>query len=148
MPLQLAKQPNVRLPTKVAMDASPHIQDLADELLDAILSFVLDRERAWGEIPHPDTSDPLRNHGNSVSRYGERSDLDRFRLVCVRFMRISTPRKFRHFVLRSSVEGFQRLENLLNTQLACHVRYLTYMVRPFYEGDGTNSATMTCCLTS
>lgn len=125
------------------MDRSPHIQDLADELLESILSFVLGPERALGEIPHPDAHDPFRTNGCYVSRYGERSDLDRFRLVCTRFTRISTPRKFRRFVLRSSIQGFKRVELLLNTQLACHVRHFTYMVRPFYEGDGTNSAPIT-----
>jgi hypothetical protein len=28
------------------------------------------------------------------------------------------------------------LEELLDMQLACHVRSFTYMVRPFYQGSG------------
>lgn len=125
------------------MDKPRHVQNLADELLDGILSVLLGSERAVDEIPHPDAHDSSQTNGNGTSCYGERSDLDRFRLVCKRFMRISTPRKFRRFALRSSIHGFKRLEDLLNTQLACHVRYFTYMVRPFYEGDGTNPKALT-----
>lgn len=68
--------------------------------------------------------------------YGEASDLDRFRLVCTRFMRIGTPPKFSHFNLRFSKDGFRRLDELLEMQLACYVNSVTYLVRPFYKGSG------------
>lgn len=113
-------------------------------MLSAILSFL---------VPGTSVSmgrDCCENHRqnrssekieDNASRYGERTDLDRFRLVCKRFMRIGTPQMFSRFVLRFSNEGFKRLEDLLNMQLACHARYFTYMVRPFYRGRGIISAT-------
>lgn len=122
----------MRLPSGV-MDKQRHIQDLADELLDNILSFLLG---PVNEVAGPDA------HSSSADfarRSGEHSDLDRFRLVCRKFMRISTPIKFRHFALRFSRDGFAKLEGLLDWQLACHVRSFTYMVRPFYQGTGTRS---------
>ncbi|KAL4891022.1 hypothetical protein BDV59DRAFT_76546 [Aspergillus ambiguus] len=107
------------------------LDDLADELISDILSFLLQSSLS----PFLDDDTPSSN-GIIPHAYGERSELDRFRLVCCRFMRIATPRKFPRFVLRFSLDGFQRLEELLRMQLACHVRYLTYMVRPFYQGSG------------
>ncbi|KAE8352621.1 F-box domain protein [Aspergillus coremiiformis] len=119
------------------MDRPRHIDDLADELISDILSFLL-----GSELSSNNTS-PTNSHSSSevpnrssISVHGERSDLDRFRLVCKRFMRIATPWKFPRFVLRFSRDGFRRLEDLLDMQLACHVRSFTYMVRPFYQGNG------------
>ncbi|KAL2001500.1 hypothetical protein VTN02DRAFT_1666 [Thermoascus thermophilus] len=115
------------------MDRPRLIGDLADELLSAILSFL---------VPGTSVSlgrDCCENHRqieDHAARYGERTDLDRFRLVCKRFMRIGTPQMFSRFVLKFSNDGFKRLECLLNMQLACHTRYFTYMVRPFYRGRG------------
>ena len=111
-----------------------HIQNLADELLDEILSLLLGSERLTNGFSHWEPRS-LSNHSNGpiVPQYGEKTDLDRFRLVCKRFKRLSTPRKFPRFVLRFSRDGFQRLEDLLNMQLACYVKYFTYMVRPFYN---------------
>lgn len=114
----------------------PHILDLADELLSEILSFLVQSGRAalngsrqnghnWNDIRH----NPHRDN----------SDLDRWRLVCKRFMRIGTPRRFERFSLRCSEEGFRRLDELLEMQLACYVKSLTYLVRPHYQGSGTNS---------
>jgi hypothetical protein len=51
-------------------------------------------------------------------------------------MRIATPRKFSHFNLRFSEKGFRRLDELLQMQLACYVKSMTYLVRPFYQGNG------------
>lgn len=119
-----------------AMENHRQIQDLADELLDDILSFVLGAGRFSNEATRSGPHDCTQVKGNLAHRYGEKSDLDRFRLVCRRFMRISTPRKFSRFILRFSRDGFRRLEDLLNMQLACHVRHLTYMVRPLYQGSG------------
>ncbi|EAW10322.1 F-box domain protein [Aspergillus clavatus NRRL 1] len=125
------------------MDNPRQIGDLADELISDILSFLLGPEPFTSGIS-PLSSPNLSQSSNDTRvdsyAHGERSDLDRFRLVCKRFMRIGTPRKFRRFVLRFSRDGFQRLEDLLSMQLACHVRYFTYMVRPFYEGDGWSYA--------
>lgn len=130
------------------MDRPRQLDDLADELISDILSFLL----LSCEHPSSDAS-PISFHQDAAVpsngiiispttayAYGERSELDRFRLVCRRFMHIATPRKFPRFVLRFSLDGFQRLEELLHMQLACHVRYFTYMVRPFYQGSGTDSA--------
>ncbi|KAA8648982.1 F-box domain protein [Aspergillus tanneri] len=93
---------------------------------------------SWARNPsHTTPHDPSRGpNGHSRMAYGEKTELDRFRLVCRRFMLIGTPRKFPRFVLRFSRDGFQRVEDLLHMQLACHVRYFTYMVRPFYQGSG------------
>ncbi|PWY86029.1 F-box domain protein [Aspergillus heteromorphus CBS 117.55] len=119
------------------MDKPRHIEDLADELISDILSFLL-----GSDYPSPEPSPtsphgvPPNSNGRSAQTYGEKSDLDRFRLVCRRFRRIGTPQKFPRFVLRFSSDGFRRLEDLLDMQLACHVRYFTYMVRPFYQGSG------------
>lgn len=119
-----------------------HIQDLADELLSEILSFLLEEpgHRASngnagvnGHNGH--YSGEYNNH--HASAYGEASELDRFRLVCKRFMRIGTPRKFSRFNLRFSENGFRRLDDLLGMQLACYVKTVTYLVRPFYQGSGT-----------
>ncbi|PYI04052.1 F-box domain protein [Aspergillus sclerotiicarbonarius CBS 121057] len=119
------------------MEKPRRIEDLAEELISDILSFLL-----GSESPSPEPS-PTSSHGSSsdsnngsTHAFGEKSDLDRFRLVCRRFERIGTPRKFSRFVLRFSSDEFQRLEDFLNMQLACHVRSFTYMVRPFYQGSG------------
>lgn len=121
------------------MEKRPGIGDLADELLDEILSFVL---QSGGLLNEPFRDGPYFTGGTddqpTTSRYGEKTDLDRFRLVCRRFMRIGMPRKFSRFVLRFSREGFERLEHLLGMQIAGHVRYFTYMVRPFYQGSGNH----------
>ncbi|KAF7597263.1 hypothetical protein BBP40_008105 [Aspergillus hancockii] len=123
------------------MDRPRRIDDLADELISDILLSLL------GSEPSSSDTSPTNSHGASympngsaTSAYGERSDLDRFRLVCRRFMRIATPWKFPRFVLRFSQDGFRRLQDLLDMQLACHVKYFTYMVRPVYHGSGTVSA--------
>ncbi|KAL4867366.1 hypothetical protein BDV12DRAFT_121909 [Aspergillus spectabilis] len=113
------------------------IEDLADELISAILSFLLPAESSSSTsspVNPPDLSPALS--GRPAHVYGEQFELDRFRLVCKRFCRISTPRKFRSFVLRFERRGFQRLGELVQMQLACHVRFFTYMVRPFYQGSG------------
>ncbi|RAL05981.1 F-box domain protein [Aspergillus ibericus CBS 121593] len=119
------------------MEKPRRIEDLADELISDILAFLLGSESPSPEpsptSPHGSSPD---SHDPSAHAFGEKSELDRFRLVCRRFERISTPRKFHLFILRFSSDGFQRLEDLLNMQLACHVRYFTYMVRPFYQGSG------------
>jgi hypothetical protein len=110
-----------------------HVYDLADELLGEILLFLLEpAPRARNGSSH------VNGSGNAIE-YGEASDLDRFRLVCKRFMRIGTPHKFSRFILRFSEHGFRRLEQLLEMQLACYVKTFTYMVRPFYQGSGTSS---------
>ena len=119
-----------------------HIHDLADELLSEILSFLLESKP---EIGPRGLTIASNGHGNGIVydgidhqpiRHGEVSDLDRFRLVCTRFMRIGTPRKFAHFNLRFSEDGFRRLDELLQMQLACYVKSMTYLVRPFYQGNG------------
>lgn len=119
-----------------AMDRPRNIEDLADELLSEILSSLLGSDPLAHDSFHATVAPNLPSEANG---YGERGDLDRFRLVNKRFMRIGTPRKFSRFVLRFSREGFQRLEDFLDMQLACYVRHFTYMVRPFYQGSGTNS---------
>ncbi|KAE8357622.1 hypothetical protein BDV27DRAFT_82841 [Aspergillus caelatus] len=115
------------------MDRPRRIDDLADELISHILSFLL------GSEPSSNDTSPTNSHGSYVPNgscaHGETSDLDRFRLVCTRFKRIATPWKFPRFVLRFSRDGFRRLEDLLEMQLACHVKSFTYMVRPFYQGS-------------
>lgn len=124
------------------MAQSRHIHDLADELLSEVLYFLVPSQ------PRPGPGIRALNGGNYKNGvkqnginhrsfgYGEASDLDRFRLVCTRFMRISTPRKFSHFNLRFSKEGFRRLDELLQMQLACYVKSMTYLVRPLYQGNG------------
>ena len=134
---------DMRLPRSAkAMDRPRHIEDLADELLSEVLSFLLGTELRLHDTVHTNNPDPY----SEANGYGERWELDRFRLVNKRFMRIGTPRKFSRFVLRFSRAGFQRLEHFLDMQLACYVRHFTYMVRPFYQGSGTNSVlpTYTC----
>lgn len=116
-----------------------HILDLADELLSGILSFLAQN----GGAP----LNGLRQNGHnrndlSQNSHGSDSDLNRWRLVCKRFMRIGTPRRFERFSLRCSEEGFHRLDELLNMQLACYVKSLTYLVRPHYQGGGTNSLSL------
>lgn len=113
------------------------IEDLADELISEILFFLVPAE------DRSPSSSPVNSHallpGLNERRahiYGEKTELDRFRLVCKRFLRISTPRKFTSFHLRFSRRGFRRLEELLHMQLACHVKHFTYMVRPFYQESG------------
>ncbi|KAL4899758.1 hypothetical protein BDW74DRAFT_107390 [Aspergillus multicolor] len=113
------------------------IEDLADELISDILFFLVPEEA------RSPTSSPVNSHAHSPQLngrpahiVGEKSDLDRFRLVCKRFYRISTPRKFTSFQLRFSRQGFQKLEELMQRQLACHVKHFTYMVRPFYQKSG------------
>ncbi|KAJ5876976.1 hypothetical protein N7455_000441 [Penicillium solitum] len=109
-----------------------HIYDLADELLSEILSFLL--------VPAPRALNGRFNGNGYTSRPGnhehEVSDLDHFRLVCKRFMRIGTPYKFSRFTLRFSDHGFRRLDELVDMQLAYYVKIITYMVRPFYQGSG------------
>ncbi|OQE87059.1 hypothetical protein PENNAL_c0020G00111 [Penicillium nalgiovense] len=113
-----------------------HIYDLADELLSEILSFLLE--------PAPRAPNGRFNGNGHASRpgdqHGEVSDLDQFRLVCKRFMRIGTPYKFNRFTLRFSEHGFRRLDELVDMQLAYYVKTITYMVRPFYQGSGTSSS--------
>ncbi|KAJ5128816.1 hypothetical protein N7448_002529, partial [Penicillium atrosanguineum] len=122
------------------MDLSRHIQDLADELLSEILSLVLEPSSS---TPNGHSHGNGHGHGhghNDIDKHsikrGEASDLDRWRLVCKRFMRIGTPRKFSRFVIRFSRDGFRRLDELLKMQLACYVRTVAYLVRPFYTGSG------------
>lgn len=118
------------------MDRPRHIYDLADELLSEILSFLL-------EPGSPALSGKsLCNGPNGTKIYGEASNLDRFRLVCHRFMRIGTPRKFSRFNLRFSEDGFRRLGDLLDMHLASYVKTVTYLVRPFYQGSGTRHSTI------
>jgi hypothetical protein len=113
-----------------------HIYDLADELLSEILSFLLE--------PAPRALNGGFNGNGHTSRPGDQhvevSDLDQFRLVCKRFMRIGTPYKFNRFTLRFSEHGFRRLDELVDMQLAYYVKTITYMVRPFYRGSGTSSS--------
>lgn len=119
-----------------------HIQNLADELLSEILSFLLEES---GSRALNGNGSKNGHNGHPLGEYddhhssacGEASDLDRFRLVCKRFMRIGTPRKFSRFNLRFSEDGFRRLDDLLKMQLACYVKTVTYLVRPFYQGSGT-----------
>lgn len=122
------------------MDPPRCIQNLADELLSEILAILLE------PAPHAlgGKSYTNGNHSNGDAQhtpvgYGETSDLDRFRLVCKRFMRIGTPRKFARFNLRFSKDGFRRLGELLDMHRACYVKTVTYLVRPFYQGGGTQS---------
>lgn len=118
-----------------------HIQDLADELLSEISSFLLEEPALRYLNGNAGRNRPDGYHAGEYdghrSVYGEASELDRFRLVCKRFMRIGTPRKFSRFNLRFSENGFRRLDDLLNMQLACYVKTVTYLVRPFYQGSGT-----------
>lgn len=115
----------------------PHILDLADELLSEILAFLLrdGRTPLNGSCRNEDNSIDMRHHGPA-----DDSDLDIWRLVCKRFMRIGTPRRFERFALRCSQEGFCRLNDLLEMQLACYVKSFTYLVRPHYHGSGTHSS--------
>ncbi|KAJ6140588.1 hypothetical protein N7470_010384 [Penicillium chermesinum] len=99
------------------MPLHPPILHLADELLAEILAFVL--ERRSGRNGHADRDYPIE--------YGENSDLDRFRLVCKRFMHIATPRKFSRVNVRFSKKGLRRLEELVAMQRACYVKTLTYL---------------------
>ncbi|KAF9247590.1 hypothetical protein DTO006G1_3243 [Penicillium roqueforti] len=109
-----------------------HIYDLADELMSEILSFLLEPgPRALSSRSHGNGHTP----GSSDHEYNEVSDLDHFRLVCKRFMRIGTPYKFNRFTLRFSDHGFRRLDELVDMQLAYYVKTITYMVRPFYQGS-------------
>ncbi|KAE8382927.1 hypothetical protein BDV26DRAFT_194761 [Aspergillus bertholletiae] len=117
------------------MDRPRRIDDLADELISHILSFLLESEPSSNDTSPTNSHSSYVPNGSSISAHGETSDLDRFRLVCTRFKRISTPWKFPRFVLRFSRDGFRRLEDLLDMQLACHVKSFTYMVRPFYQGS-------------
>ncbi|CRG90088.1 Alpha N-terminal protein methyltransferase 1 [Talaromyces islandicus] len=96
------------------MDEPCLINNLADELLSLILLFlVAETEEALnGYRYRHEYLIPVNDAGFPK---GEKSDLDRYRLVCTRFMRIATPWKFRHFTLS-------------------HIRYFTYMVRPSYQG--------------
>ncbi|KAJ5532430.1 hypothetical protein N7494_008982 [Penicillium frequentans] len=119
------------------MDQPRCIQNLADELLSEILAILLE------PAPHALNGESYTNgnYSNGETQhkpvgYGETSDLDRFRLVCKRFMRIGTPRKFARFNLRFSKDGFRRLGELLDMQRACYVKTVTYLVRPFYQGGG------------
>ncbi|KAJ5280812.1 hypothetical protein N7478_006184 [Penicillium angulare] len=119
------------------MDQPRRIQDLADELLNEILACLLEP----GSRPLNGKFYLSKNQSNGHEEYrdfeyGESSDLDRFRLVCKRFMRIGTPRKFSRFNLRFSEDGFRRLAELLAMQRAHYVKTVTYLVRPFYQGSG------------
>lgn len=124
------------------MTQSRQIQDLADELLSGILSFLLE-EPAFRASNGNTGVNGCKGHcleeynDHHASVYGQASELDRFRLVCKRFMRIGTPHKFSRFNLRFSENGFRRLDDLLEMQLACYVKTVTYLVRPFYQGSGT-----------
>lgn len=113
-----------------------HILDLADELLNEILAFLVQS----GRTP-PNGSCGNGSNGIDMRRNGlaDTSDLDHWRLVCKRFMRIGTPRRFERFALRCSEEGFRRLGHLIEMQLACYVKSFTYLVRPHYQGSGTDS---------
>ncbi|KAL2861741.1 hypothetical protein BJX68DRAFT_11209 [Aspergillus pseudodeflectus] len=115
----------------------PGIEDLADELILEILNFLLGADQL-SNVPSPvnlpDRSSGLDDRPPHVR--SESTDLDQFRLVCKRFARIGTPRKFTRFNLRFGHRDFQRLGELLHNQLACHVKNFTYMVRPFYQGSG------------
>ena len=150
--LVLSSQPCPRLHRAPIMIMAPkcHIHHLADELLSEILSFVLrPGPHALSSNSSPCDSDREGSHGARLVDiqpigYGEASDLDRFRLVCKRFMRIGTPRRFARFVLRFSVDGFQRLADLREMQLACYVKTVTYLVRPFYQGSGMISSSTPC----
>ncbi|CAG7984037.1 unnamed protein product [Penicillium salamii] len=110
------------------MDQPRHIHDLADELLSEIVDLL--------DPPRVIYTKPNGKVHESINIFGEASDLDRFRLVCKRFMRIGTPHRFSRFTLRFSKHGFRRLDQLLEMQLACYVKSITYMVRPFYQGGG------------
>ncbi|KAJ5731342.1 uncharacterized protein N7483_005850 [Penicillium malachiteum] len=117
------------------MDQPRQIHHLADELVNEILAFILE---SGPQNPHGKLY-INGNHSQDNRRpiaYGEASDLDCFRLVCKRFMRIGTPRKFARFNLRFSEDGFRRLGELLEMQRACYVKTVTYLVRPFYQGSG------------
>lgn len=126
------------------MNAPGRINCLPDELLDLTLSFLIaDTEFPDGREILQDYAFPpynnKRNGTNAVASQGERTDLDRYRLVCKRFMRIATPWKFRRFTLRFSEEGFRRFNELVDMGQAHHTRYFTYMVRPYYQGRGMYS---------
>lgn len=127
------------------MDRPRQIEDLADELLDEILKFLvgpdqLRQDTQLTSMPDGHGHGHVQGHGYGYGHgYGERQDLDKFRLVNRRFKRLGTPRKFCRFVLRFSRDGFQRLEEFLDMRLACYVRHFTYMVRPFYQRSGTVS---------
>ncbi|KAJ0421636.1 hypothetical protein BJY00DRAFT_107730 [Aspergillus carlsbadensis] len=113
------------------------IQDLADELIIEILNFLLGADQlsnTSSPVNPPDRSPGLDDR--PAHARSESTEVDRLRLVCKRFARISTPRKFARFNLRFGQKDFQRLEELLHMQMACHVKYFTYMVRPFYQGSG------------
>ena len=110
------------------------ILDLADELLSAILFFLLQTDRTLYDRPPQIGNRDIDLRGNGS---GAASNLDRWRLVCKRFMRIGTPRKFERFIVRCSGDGFRRLADLQKMQLACYVKSVTYLVRPFYQGNGT-----------
>lgn len=122
------------------MDEPCLINKLADELLSLILLFLLaeTEEAPNGYRSRREYVVPAfkkRTNDTGFSK-GEKSDLDRYRLVCTRFMRIATPWKFRHFTLRFSRDGFNRVNELVDMRLAGHIRYFTYMVRPSYQGPG------------
>ncbi|EPS30591.1 hypothetical protein PDE_05543 [Penicillium oxalicum 114-2] len=123
------------------MSPTCHIHRLADELLCEILSQLLEKpghrgSNGNGEGHRPcDHPSAAHSHHQHSRRLGEASDLDRFRLVCKRFMRVGTPRTFARFNLRFSKDGFRRLRDLLEMQRACYVRTMTYLARPFYQGS-------------
>lgn len=112
------------------MLGNPPILDLADELLAEVLAFLLDHKAERGRNGHAEREHPIRR--------GESCDLDRFRLVCKRFMHIGTPRKFSRFSVLFSKRGLRRVDDLVDMQRACNVRTLTYFVRPFWKGSGTS----------
>ncbi|KAL4986128.1 hypothetical protein BDW68DRAFT_189079 [Aspergillus falconensis] len=119
------------------MTESPRrIEDLADELISDILFFLVAAEdRSPATSPVNSQALLPRLNGRRAHVYGEETELDRFRLVCKRFLRISTPRKFTSFHLRFSRRGFRRLEELMHMQLACHVRHFTLGWSQFFADD-------------
>jgi hypothetical protein len=122
------------------MDEPCLINNLADELLSLVLLFLLaetEEARNGHRNRHGYVIPIIRQRTDDVGfSKGEKSDLDRYRLVCTRFLRIATPWKFRHFTLRFSRDGFNRVNELVDMRLAGHIRYFTYMVRPSYQGPG------------
>ncbi|KAJ5734468.1 hypothetical protein N7493_003254 [Penicillium malachiteum] len=117
------------------MDQPRQIHHLPDELLNGILAFILESgPRNLNGKFYINGNHSQDGHYRRPA-YGEASDLDCFRLVCKRFMRIGTPRKFARFNLRFSEDGFRRLGELLEMQRACYVKTVTYLVRPFYQGS-------------
>jgi hypothetical protein len=136
--------PRLRAPI-MDMDQPLCIHNLADEILSEILDLLL--EPAPRAVNGKFNGNGHTKPKKTIIQYGEATDLDRFRLVCKRFMRIGTPHRFSRFTLRFSEHGFRRLDELLHMQLACYVKSVTYMVRPFYQGSGIQLPTFPAILT-